>query len=77
MTIIRLNSGEAAELLAAHLHEQDDLAVELAQNGEIRVNVLGSYGAEAMRLELFLRMRAWEASQRAKGNDVRIELADG
>jgi hypothetical protein len=30
-----------------------------------------------MRMELALRLRAWEAAQRAKGLDVRVELVDG
>jgi hypothetical protein len=29
-----------------------------------------------MRLELFLRLRAWEAAERARGNDVSVELDD-
>jgi hypothetical protein len=76
MTMLRVNSDEAADLLVEHLGSQDDLAVERIAPGRIRVSVLGSFGAEAMRLELFLRLRAWEAAERARGNDVRVELAD-
>jgi hypothetical protein len=76
MTILRLNSDEAAENLLAHLREQNDVAVELVAPGRIRVSVLGSYGADAMRLELFLRLRAWEAAEQARGHDVRVELDD-
>ena len=76
MTILRTNTDEAAELLAEHLRGQDDLAVEIVAPGRIRVSVLGSFGAEAMRLELFLRLRAWEAAERARGHDVSVELDD-
>ena len=76
MTMIRLNNDEAAELLAEHLRGQDDIAVERVAPGRIRVSVLGSFGTEAMRLELFLRLRAWEAAERARGNDVSVELDD-
>jgi hypothetical protein len=74
--MLRLNNDEAAELLAEHLRGQDDLAVERVAPGRIRVSVLGSFGAEAMRLELFLRLRAWEAAERSRGRDVRVELDD-
>jgi hypothetical protein len=40
------------------------------------VSLLGSYREDAMRLALYLRLRAWEAGQRARGNDVRLDLAD-
>jgi hypothetical protein len=76
MTMLRVNSDEAAELLVEHLSSQDDLAVERIAPGRIRVSVLGSFGAEAMRLELFLRLRAWEAAERSRGHDVRVELDD-
>jgi hypothetical protein len=76
MTMLRVNNDEAAELLVEHLSSQDDLAVERIAPGTIRVSVLGSFGAEAMRLELFLRLRAWEAAERARGHDVRVELDD-
>ena len=76
MTILRLNNDDAADLLAAHLRDQDDIAVERVGPGRIRVSVLGSFGTEAMRLELFLRLRAWEAAERARGNDVSVELDD-
>ena len=74
--MLRVNSDEAADLLVEHLGGQDDLAVERIAPGRIRVSVLGSFGAEAMRLELFLRLRAWEAAERARGHDVRVELDD-
>jgi hypothetical protein len=76
LTILRVSSGDAAQLLLTHLREQGDLAVELLGPDRLRVSVLGSYGAGAMRLQLFLRLRAWEAAERARGNDVRVELDD-
>jgi hypothetical protein len=76
MTIVRANSSSAALLLVAHLREASDVAVELAGPNEVRVSLLGSYRDDAMRLELYLRLRAWEAAQRANGSEVRLELAD-
>ena len=40
----------------------------------IRVSVLGSYSAEGMRVAIYLRVRAWESAQQARGVDVRVEL---
>jgi hypothetical protein len=76
MTIVRANSSSAALLLIAHLRESSDVAVELAGPNEVRVSLLGSYREDAMRLALYLRLRAWEAAQRANGNEVRLELDD-
>jgi hypothetical protein len=76
VTILRVSSGDAARLLLEHLQAQGDLAVEPLGPDRLRVSVLGSYGADAMRLQLFLRLRAWEAAERARGNDVRVELDD-
>jgi hypothetical protein len=76
VTIVRIDNDEATELLLAHLREQGDLSVERAGPGRLRVSILGSYAADAMKLELYLRLRAWEAAERARGNDVRLELED-
>ena len=34
---------------------------------EVEVSLVGSYNADAMRMELYLRVRAWEAGRRAAG----------
>ena len=76
MTTIHLNSGEATDLLIAHLREQGQFAVEHVGINTIRVSLLGSYSADAMRLAIYLRLRAWEAAERAQGNDVRLVFED-
>ncbi|HEY0416706.1 MAG TPA: hypothetical protein VGC78_09990 [Gaiellaceae bacterium] len=76
MTIVRANSSRAAELLLAHLREASDVAVEPSGASAVRVSLLGSYRDDAMRLELYLRLRAWEAAQRAAGIEVHLELTD-
>lgn len=72
MTIVRLNSTLAAELLLADLREQSDVTADQIAPGELRVSLLGSYRAEAMSLELVLRLRAWEAAARARGLEVAL-----
>ena len=74
MTVVRTNSGAATRLLVAFLSDASDIAVEHLGDREVRVSLLGSYREDAMRLALYLRLRAWEAGQRAAGNDVRLDL---
>jgi hypothetical protein len=40
----------------------------------VSLSLLGSYASDAMRMELYLRVRAWEAAQRSKG--VEVEFVD-
>jgi hypothetical protein len=76
MTIVRLNSSLAAELLIAHLRESSDVSVEALGPEVLRVSLLGSYRADAMSLELVLRLRAWEAAARARGLEVTVVVED-
>ena len=77
MTVVRTNSSAATQLLLTFLREASDIAVEPVGANEVRVSLLGSYREEAMRLALYLRLRAWEAAQRAQGEDVRLDLDEG
>jgi hypothetical protein len=43
-------------------------------SSEVDVSLLGSYNADAMNIELYLRVRAWEAGRRSTG--VEVELVD-
>ena len=74
MTIVRTNSSAATRLLLAFLSSTSDIAVEPVESCEVRVSLLGSYREDAMRLALYLRLRAWEAGQRAEGVDVKLDL---
>jgi hypothetical protein len=74
MTVVRTNSSAATRLLVAYLRDASDIAVEPLGTREVRVSLLGSYREEGMRLALYLRLRAWEAGQRAQGIDVRLDL---
>ena len=77
MTIVRTNSGAATQLLLAYLSAITDIAAEPLGAQEVRVSLLGSYREDAMRLALYLRLRAWEAGQRAEDVDVRLDLDAG
>jgi hypothetical protein len=74
MPTLRLNDPALADDLLVELRSHGDILAEEIGPGSIRVSVLGSYSAEGMRVAIYLHVRAWEAAQRAKGIDVRIEL---
>jgi hypothetical protein len=74
MTIVRLNSRVATDLLFDHLKEQGDIAAEHVGADRLRLSLIGSFNADAMELELTLRLRAWEAAARANGLDVSLSL---
>jgi hypothetical protein len=46
--------------------------VEQLSDNEVEVSLLGSYQQDALRMQLELRLRAWEATHRARG--VRVEI---
>jgi hypothetical protein len=75
MTIVRTNSSAATRLLLAYLGAASDVAAEPVGDCEVRVSLLDSYREDAMHLALYLRLRAWEAGQRADGVDVTLDLA--
>ena len=75
MTIVRLNSAEAARLLLADFRHMRDVKVELLAYDQVLVALRGRR-REAESLEVVLRLRAWEAAQRASGRDVTLELED-
>ena len=74
MPTLRLNDPALADELLVELRSHGDILAEEIGPGSIRVSVLGSYSAEGMRVAIYLHVRAWEAAQRAKGIDVRVEL---
>jgi hypothetical protein len=74
MTIVRTNSSAVTRLLLAYLSAISDIAAEPVDDCEVRVSLLGSYREDAMQLALYLRLRAWEAGQRAQGVDVALDL---
>jgi hypothetical protein len=74
VTTLRLSDPELRDLLIADLRTRIDLVVEPVDQNTIEVSLLGSYSLEAMRLAIDLRVRAWEATQRAAGRTIRVEL---
>jgi hypothetical protein len=71
---IRLSSADMLGELLEFLRAEPSAVVEPLSDDEVEVSLLGSYQQDALRMELYLRLRAWEAAHRASG--VRVEIID-
>lgn len=74
MTQARISDPSLLPDLLASLARQISVVAEAISDDEIEISVLGSYRPDAMRIEASLRLRAWEAAQRAQGRNVRVEI---
>ena len=72
---LRLNDPSLVPELLEFLQSTPDVVVDVVGDGEVEVSLIGSYALDAMRMELYLRVRAWEAARAARG--VAVELVDG
>jgi hypothetical protein len=59
---IRLNDPSLMPELVEFLETRTDAVVTQEGDHEVEVTLLGSYALDAMRMELYLRIRAWEAA---------------
>ena len=71
---LRLNDPSLIPELLDFLQSTPDVVVDVVAENEVEVSLLGSYALDAMRMELYLRVRAWEAVRAARG--VAVELVD-
>jgi len=71
---LRLNDPSLIPELLDFLQSTPDVVVDVVAEDEVEVSLLGSYALDAMRMELYLRVRAWEAARASRG--VAVELVD-
>ena len=71
---LRVSDPALVPELLEFLKSRLDVVAERVTEHEVDLSLLGSYAEDAMRMELYLRVRAWEAGQRAKG--VEVEFVD-
>lgn len=69
---IRLSSADLLGDLIEFLRAEPSAVVEQVSDDEVEVALLGSYRQDALRMELYLRLRAWEAAHRARGVSAEI-----
>jgi hypothetical protein len=71
---LRLSDPSLIPELLDFLQSTPDVVVDVVADDEVEVSLLGSYMLDAMRMELYLRIRAWEAARASRG--VVVELVD-
>jgi len=71
---LRVSDPELVPELLEFLKLRVDIVANQITENEVDLSLLGSYSEDAMRMELYLRVRAWEARQRASG--VEVEFVD-
>ena len=71
---VRIDSADRLEELKAFLVTEAHVAVQQLSPEELEVSLFGSYSRDAMRAELYLRLRAWEAD--ARGSGARVEIVE-
>jgi hypothetical protein len=69
---IRLSSADLLDELMEFLRSEPSAVVDQASDDEVEISLLGSYNEDALRMELYLRLRAWEAAHDDRG--VRVEI---
>jgi hypothetical protein len=55
--------------LVEFLDANEDVVVDV-EGDQLELSLIGSFALDAMRMELMLRIRAWEAARRARGAEV-------
>jgi hypothetical protein len=71
---LRLSNPALIPDLVEFLRSRADVVAAPVGDDEVEASLLGSYNSDAMRMALYLRVRAWEAGRRSTG--VEIELVD-
>jgi len=69
---VRVSDPTLVPELLDYLRWRDDVVAQRVGSDEIEASLVGSYGAEGHRLELDLRLRAWQKAHPG----VEIDLDD-
>lgn len=69
---VRVSTPEPFDELFEFFDAETDTSVHPVSDDEVEISLLGSYSSRAMRMELYLRLRAWEAARSAAGTQVEI-----
>jgi hypothetical protein len=71
---LRVSDPALVPELLEFLRSRLDVVADQVSEDQVDLSLLGSYASDSMRMEVYLRVRAWEAGQRAKG--VQVEFVD-
>ena len=72
MPTIRIDNPDLLASLLEDLKTRTDVVAEAVSEDTIRINILGSYNTDHMRIATYLRVRAWEAAQPALFVDMEV-----
>ena len=64
---LRVSDTTFVPELVAYLESDLDGVAQRVGDDEVEVSLLGSYCEDTLRMELYLRIRAWEAGRRDRG----------
>lgn len=70
--LVRITDRERLDELTGFLQSRGDCVVERLDDDTLEVSLMGSYGVESMRMELYLRIRAWESARGRERLQVEI-----
>jgi len=68
---VRVNDPALLPDLLEYLGSSPDIFADAVSEDEVEISLLGSFALEAMRMEIYLRIRAWEAA-RTRGQSVEL-----
>jgi hypothetical protein len=71
---VRVSDPALVPELLEFLQSSVDVIAEAIDDDEVEVSLVGSYAHAAMRMELYLRIRAWEAARGSR--EASVELVD-
>lgn len=74
MPTVKIDNPSLLPALLDDLRSRSDVVAEAVSEDTIQVSILGSYDTEHMRLATYLRVRAWEAGQRALGVELHVDI---
>ena len=69
---VRLNDPAVLPDLLEYLGSTPDVVADVIGEDELEISLIGSFALDAMRMEIYLRIRAWEAAARARGQSVEL-----
>ena len=69
---VRVSDAAFTDEVAEFLRSRPDSVVEKIATDELEVSLVGSLDPSAMRMEIYLRVRAWEST--AQDQNVRVEV---
>jgi hypothetical protein len=71
---VRVSDPVLVPELLEFLQSSRDVVAHRVSEDEADISLIGSYAVDAMRMELELRIRAWESARSSRGASV--ELVD-